>query len=63
MGAGPDSGRQRRGSGGEAKHDLYYIKNPSLWLDLVILAETVKTVLRQRGPMTSGMSARPTGRR
>jgi sugar transferase (PEP-CTERM system associated) len=29
--------------------DLYYIKNLSLWLDVLILAETVKTVVRQRG--------------
>jgi sugar transferase (PEP-CTERM system associated) len=31
------------------QYDLYYIKNLSLWLDILILAETVKTVLRQRG--------------
>jgi sugar transferase (PEP-CTERM system associated) len=31
------------------QYDLYYVKNLSLWLDLVILAETVKTVVRQRG--------------
>jgi sugar transferase (PEP-CTERM system associated) len=31
------------------QYDLYYIKNLSLWLDLLILAETVKIVLRQRG--------------
>jgi len=31
------------------QHDLYYIKNSSLRLDLLILAETVKTVVRQRG--------------
>jgi lipopolysaccharide/colanic/teichoic acid biosynthesis glycosyltransferase len=31
------------------QHDLYYIKNLSLGLDLLILAETVKTVVRQRG--------------
>ncbi len=31
------------------QYDLYYIKNLSLWLDLLILAETVKTVVRQRG--------------
>ena len=31
------------------QYDLYYIKNVSLWLDLVILVETVKTVVRQRG--------------
>ncbi|HEX2458099.1 MAG TPA: TIGR03013 family XrtA/PEP-CTERM system glycosyltransferase [Vicinamibacterales bacterium] len=31
------------------QYDLYYIKNLSLWLDLLILVETVKTVVRQRG--------------
>jgi sugar transferase (PEP-CTERM system associated) len=31
------------------QYDLYYVKNLSLWLDLLILAETVKTVVRQRG--------------
>jgi sugar transferase (PEP-CTERM system associated) len=31
------------------QYDLYYIKNQSLWLDLLILVETVKTVVRQRG--------------
>ncbi len=31
------------------QYDLYYIKNLSLWLDMLILAETVKTVVRQRG--------------
>lgn len=31
------------------QYDLYYIKNLSLWLDLLILAETVKIVVRQRG--------------
>ncbi len=31
------------------QYDLYYLKNRSLWLDLLILAETVKTVVRRRG--------------
>jgi sugar transferase (PEP-CTERM system associated) len=31
------------------QYDLYYIKNLSLWLDLRILAATVKIVVRQRG--------------
>ena len=31
------------------QYDLYYIKNLSIWLDLLILIETVKTVVRQRG--------------
>jgi lipopolysaccharide/colanic/teichoic acid biosynthesis glycosyltransferase len=30
------------------RHDLYYIKHMSLWLDLRILVETVKTVLGGR---------------
>jgi sugar transferase (PEP-CTERM system associated) len=31
------------------QYDLYYVKNLSIWLDLVILVETIKTVVRQRG--------------
>jgi lipopolysaccharide/colanic/teichoic acid biosynthesis glycosyltransferase len=31
------------------QYDLFYIKNLSLALDLVIVAETVKTVLLRRG--------------
>jgi sugar transferase (PEP-CTERM system associated) len=31
------------------QYDLYYLKNLSIWLDLLILVETVKTVVRQRG--------------
>jgi lipopolysaccharide/colanic/teichoic acid biosynthesis glycosyltransferase len=31
------------------QYDLYYIKNLSLWLDVLILLETVKTVVRRRG--------------
>jgi sugar transferase (PEP-CTERM system associated) len=31
------------------QYDLYYIKNLSFWLDVLILAETVKTVIRRRG--------------
>ena len=31
------------------QYDLYYIKNLSLWLDLLILVNTVKTVVRQHG--------------
>ncbi len=29
--------------------DLYYVRNWSIWLDLHILARTVKTVLRGDG--------------
>jgi sugar transferase (PEP-CTERM system associated) len=31
------------------QYDLYYIKNLSFWLDVVILVETVKTVVLRRG--------------
>ena len=31
------------------QYDLFYIKNLSLALDIVIIAETVKTVLMRRG--------------
>jgi exopolysaccharide biosynthesis polyprenyl glycosylphosphotransferase len=31
------------------QYDLYYIKNLSLWLDVLILVETVKTVVRPHG--------------
>lgn len=30
-------------------HDLYYLKNFSTWLDLMILARTIKTVLKAAG--------------
>ena len=30
-------------------YDLYYIKNFSTWLDLIILAKTIKTVLKAEG--------------
>jgi exopolysaccharide biosynthesis polyprenyl glycosylphosphotransferase len=33
------------------RYDLYYVKHRSLWLDLRILAETVKTVLAGSGSM------------
>ena len=31
------------------RHDLYYINNRSLWLDLSILLETLGVVLRGKG--------------
>ena len=31
------------------EYDLFYIKNRSLWLDLVILGKTAKTVVTFRG--------------
>jgi lipopolysaccharide/colanic/teichoic acid biosynthesis glycosyltransferase len=42
-GASVDDARQK------LQYDLYYIKNQSLALDLVILFETIKTVLFGRG--------------
>jgi lipopolysaccharide/colanic/teichoic acid biosynthesis glycosyltransferase len=33
----------------KVRHDLYYIKHMSLWLDLRILIDTVKIVLFGRG--------------
>jgi lipopolysaccharide/colanic/teichoic acid biosynthesis glycosyltransferase len=50
------------------RHDLYYVKHMSLWLDLRILFETVKTVLFEReaadpatdgSPATSAVAALP----
>jgi exopolysaccharide biosynthesis polyprenyl glycosylphosphotransferase len=31
------------------QHDLYYIKNLSIWLDLLILVRTVKVIVLRRG--------------
>ena len=31
------------------QYDLYYVKNQSLWLDAVIMFETIKTILFGRG--------------
>ena len=31
------------------QYDLFYIKNLSIWLDLFILVETVKTVVLRKG--------------
>jgi lipopolysaccharide/colanic/teichoic acid biosynthesis glycosyltransferase len=30
-------------------YDLYYLKNFSIWLDLIILLRTIKTVLKASG--------------
>jgi lipopolysaccharide/colanic/teichoic acid biosynthesis glycosyltransferase len=30
-------------------YDLYYLRNASLWLDLLIMAKTIKTVLKGAG--------------
>jgi lipopolysaccharide/colanic/teichoic acid biosynthesis glycosyltransferase len=31
------------------QHDLYYIKNLSVWLDLLILVRTIKVMVLRRG--------------
>jgi lipopolysaccharide/colanic/teichoic acid biosynthesis glycosyltransferase len=43
------SGRSESGTAGMEKWDPYYVRNWSIWLDIVILARTIKTVLFARG--------------
>lgn len=43
------SGRSELGTAGMEKWDPYYVRNWSIWLDIVILARTIKTVLFARG--------------
>ena len=43
------SGRSEAGTEGMEKWDPYYVRNWSVWLDIVILARTIKTVLFARG--------------
>ena len=43
------SGRSERGYGVRVRLDLWYIRNWSLWLDLVILIRTVGVVLNGKG--------------
>jgi len=43
------SGRSDSGTEGMAKWDAYYVRNWSLWLDVVILVRTLKAVLGGRG--------------
>ena len=43
------SGRSESGTKGMEKWDPYYVRNWSIWLDIVILARTFKTVLGGRG--------------
>ena len=31
------------------QYDLYYVKHMSVWFDLIIILETVKTVVSQAG--------------
>ena len=43
------SGRSESGNEGMEKWDPYYVRNWSLWLDIVILARTFKAVVRAQG--------------
>ena len=43
------SGRSDAGTAGMEKWDTYYVRNWSIWLDIVILARTVRVVLRGSG--------------
>jgi Undecaprenyl-phosphate galactose phosphotransferase WbaP len=43
------SGRNRASFGERVQMDVYYVRDWSIWLDLVLLARTVKTVLLSRG--------------
>lgn len=43
------SGRSEVGSDGMARWDPYYVRNWSLWLDIVILVRTIRVVMGGRG--------------
>jgi Undecaprenyl-phosphate galactose phosphotransferase WbaP len=43
------SGRSDSGTAGMEKWDTYYVRNWSIWLDIIILARTVLTVLKGTG--------------
>jgi Undecaprenyl-phosphate galactose phosphotransferase WbaP len=43
------SGRSTTGNDGMERWDAFYVRNGSIWLDIVILARTVKTVLQRTG--------------
>ncbi len=43
------SGRSAAGSAGMVRWDPYYVRNWSLWLDIVILVRTVRAVLQGKG--------------
>jgi lipopolysaccharide/colanic/teichoic acid biosynthesis glycosyltransferase len=43
------SGRNHTSFGGRVEMDAYYVHDWSIWLDLVLLARTVKIVLFGRG--------------
>lgn len=43
------SGRSEAGHSGMPKWDTYYVRNWSIWLDIIIFVRTVKTVLSGKG--------------
>ncbi len=43
------SGRSEAGNDGIIRWDAYYVRNWSLWLDLVILVRTVQAILQRKG--------------
>ena len=43
------SGRSETGTQGMERWDSYYVRNWSVWLDIVILVRTVRTVVSGRG--------------
>jgi lipopolysaccharide/colanic/teichoic acid biosynthesis glycosyltransferase len=43
------SGRSHAGTTGMQKWDTYYVRNWSVWLDVVILVRTVRAVVRGNG--------------
>jgi lipopolysaccharide/colanic/teichoic acid biosynthesis glycosyltransferase len=43
------SGRSESGTEGMIMHDPYYVRNWSIWLDVVILVRTLRAVWQQRG--------------
>jgi lipopolysaccharide/colanic/teichoic acid biosynthesis glycosyltransferase len=43
------SGRSRLGTAGMHKWDTYYVRNWSVWLDIVILVRTVRALYRGDG--------------
>lgn len=43
------SGRNHTSFGGRVEMDAYYVRNWSVWLDLILLARTAKVVLFGRG--------------
>ena len=43
------SGRSEAGNEGMVRYDSYYVRNWSIWLDIVILIRTIRVVLRGQG--------------